>query len=140
MTQQENDRNNLRRAEQALQQADARVAELERELEDAKIELAQLYDKVEQGRFERGDRTCIQELTKALRQALDKLAVAEGALQTAEVLMGEDVAGDCRCGRRTMKPYRMTINVPLANACKNCTRVYEAQQRRTPWPGQRGKR
>lgn len=28
------------------------------------------------------------------------------------------------CGRRDERGYRMTINVPLANACKNCLRVH----------------
>lgn len=30
------------------------------------------------------------------------------------------------CGRRVEGGYRMTINVPLANACRNCLRVYRA--------------
>lgn len=31
------------------------------------------------------------------------------------------------CGRPVPEsPYRMTINVPLANLCGNCRRVYEA--------------
>ena len=30
------------------------------------------------------------------------------------------------CGIKKHKNYRMTINVPLANACKNCLRVYNA--------------
>jgi hypothetical protein len=32
------------------------------------------------------------------------------------------------CGRPVPTGYRMTINVPLANACKNCLRVYRARQ------------
>jgi len=28
------------------------------------------------------------------------------------------------CNRRFSGHYRMTINVPLASACKNCLRVY----------------
>lgn len=32
------------------------------------------------------------------------------------------------CGRAA-EHYRMTINVPLANACKNCLRVYQARIR-----------
>lgn len=28
------------------------------------------------------------------------------------------------CGRKDFDGYRMTINVPLAHACKNCLRVY----------------
>lgn len=31
------------------------------------------------------------------------------------------------CGR-TDGNYRMTINVPLANACRNCLRVYRARE------------
>jgi hypothetical protein len=30
------------------------------------------------------------------------------------------------CGRAVDSGYRMTINVPLANACKNCRRVYRS--------------
>jgi len=31
------------------------------------------------------------------------------------------------CGRREEHGYRMTINVPLAHACKNCARVYDSR-------------
>ena len=32
------------------------------------------------------------------------------------------------CGRRVpSRGYRMTINVPLANACRNCLRVYRSR-------------
>lgn len=31
------------------------------------------------------------------------------------------------CGRSETGGYRMTINVPLANACKNCLRVYRSR-------------
>lgn len=31
------------------------------------------------------------------------------------------------CGIRAPDGYRMTINVPLANACMNCIRVYRAR-------------
>lgn len=31
------------------------------------------------------------------------------------------------CGRDASGGYRMTINMPLANACKNCQRVYRAR-------------
>jgi len=30
------------------------------------------------------------------------------------------------CGQRVDDNYRMTINVPLAHACKRCLRVYQA--------------
>ena len=33
---------------------------------------------------------------------------------------------DPLCGRRVER-YRMTINLPLAHACKNCLRVYNAR-------------
>ena len=33
------------------------------------------------------------------------------------------------CGRSAPEGYRMVINVPLANACKRCLRVYEARFR-----------
>lgn len=38
------------------------------------------------------------------------------------------------CGRRDERGYSMTINVPLAHACRNCGRVYEARraQQREP--------
>lgn len=31
------------------------------------------------------------------------------------------------CGAQAPDGYRMTINVPLASACKNCLRVYAAR-------------
>lgn len=31
------------------------------------------------------------------------------------------------CGKNAADGYRMTINVPLANACRNCRRVYAAR-------------
>lgn len=34
------------------------------------------------------------------------------------------------CGRRTDR-YRMTINVPLGHACKNCRRVLAAERNAT---------
>jgi hypothetical protein len=34
------------------------------------------------------------------------------------------------CGRTSDKPYRMTIGVPLGNACKNCCRIYDAMERK----------
>lgn len=30
------------------------------------------------------------------------------------------------CGQDSSEGYRMTINVPLGSACKNCQRVYQA--------------
>ena len=33
------------------------------------------------------------------------------------------------CGRAVPNGYRMTINVPLGNACRNCRRVYGARYR-----------
>ena len=33
------------------------------------------------------------------------------------------------CGRSAPDGYRMTINVPLGNACKRCLRVYAARRR-----------
>lgn len=33
------------------------------------------------------------------------------------------------CGKINGNGYRMTINVPLANACQNCQRVYHARNR-----------
>lgn len=32
------------------------------------------------------------------------------------------------CGRPAPDGYRMTINMPLANACRNCRRVYNARR------------
>jgi hypothetical protein len=32
------------------------------------------------------------------------------------------------CGRKAPDGYRMTINVPLANACRNCLRVLKAKE------------
>ena len=34
---------------------------------------------------------------------------------------------DPLCGRPAPDGYRMTINAPLANACKRCLRVYTAR-------------
>jgi hypothetical protein len=34
------------------------------------------------------------------------------------------------CGRSVPSGYRMTINVPLAHACKNCQRIYRARRGR----------
>lgn len=34
------------------------------------------------------------------------------------------------CGRAVPHGYRMTINVPLASACKRCTKVYAARHGR----------
>lgn len=33
------------------------------------------------------------------------------------------------CGRPAPNGYRMTINVPLGNACKRCLRVYAARHK-----------
>lgn len=33
------------------------------------------------------------------------------------------------CGKYGPNTYRMTINVPLAHACKNCQRVYTARHK-----------
>ena len=33
------------------------------------------------------------------------------------------------CGRPAHDGYRMTINAPLANACKRCLKVYAARHR-----------
>ena len=33
------------------------------------------------------------------------------------------------CGKAGLR-YRMTINLPLGNACRNCSRVYEARHGR----------
>ena len=34
------------------------------------------------------------------------------------------------CGRRDGNGYRMTINLPLGHACRNCQRVYRARHGR----------
>jgi len=31
------------------------------------------------------------------------------------------------CGKHIPAGYRMTVNLPLANACKNCQRVWKAR-------------
>lgn len=31
------------------------------------------------------------------------------------------------CGRPVLNGYRMTVNLPLGNACRNCLRVYCAR-------------
>ena len=36
------------------------------------------------------------------------------------------------CGRRVQGGYRMTINVPLANCCRSCYRVWKARSEWTP--------
>ena len=35
------------------------------------------------------------------------------------------------CGRRADEGFRMTIHVPLGNACKRCRAIYEKRHRRT---------
>ena len=55
-------------------------------------------------------------------QALTELAVKLGT--TAEYLSNPI------CGRPAPNGYRMTINVPLANECKNCRRVLNAKHGR----------
>ncbi len=41
------------------------------------------------------------------------------------------ISDSALCGRNNNKrgSWRMTINVPLGNACKNCLRVYEKLER-----------
>ena len=34
------------------------------------------------------------------------------------------------CNRRMIGNFRMTINLPLANACRNCRRIHTARQRK----------
>lgn len=34
------------------------------------------------------------------------------------------------CGQKVENGYRMTINLPLGNACKRCLRVYNLLQRK----------
>lgn len=36
------------------------------------------------------------------------------------------VASRALCGRHPAHNWRMTINVPLGHACKNCVRVFQA--------------
>ena len=50
----------------------------------------------------------------------------EGVDQTRLIPAGR--VSNPLCGRRAPTGYRMTINVSLANACKNCLRVYRARR------------
>ena len=50
----------------------------------------------------------------------------EGVDQTRLIAAGG--VSNPLCGRRATTGYRMTINVSLANACKNCLRVYRARR------------
>lgn len=43
------------------------------------------------------------------------------------VFNAEDKCSQPICGKTT-NSYRMTINVPLGNACKNCLRIYRLNQ------------
>ena len=49
----------------------------------------------------------------------------EGHRPDALIPRGRLSAPICGRGLRSDGGYRMTINVPLAHACKNCLRVYE---------------
>ena len=51
-------------------------------------------------------------------------------LHLVEELNSEDVALYALCGRTPRSGHwRMTINVPLGHACKNCLRRYEREAR-----------
>ena len=50
-------------------------------------------------------------------------------LHLVEEANSEEVAFKALCGRNPNKrgTWRMTINVPLGNACRNCLRVFRGQ-------------
>lgn len=49
-------------------------------------------------------------------------------LHLVEEMNSQEVAFRALCGRNPSKrgTWRMTINVPLGNACKNCTKCFKA--------------
>ena len=54
------------------------------------------------------------------------------AYEAGEGMDGENlvIAGNIShpiCGIKPLNGYRMTINMPLGNACKRCLRVYRAR-------------
>jgi hypothetical protein len=57
------------------------------------------------------------------------LAYEPGEGIDAHHLIPRGSLGKPLCGRIVPNGYRMTINVPLANACKRCLRVYEARKK-----------
>jgi hypothetical protein len=44
-------------------------------------------------------------------------------------IYGDTVKHTALCGKRADSGWRMTINMPLGHACKNCLRVLEARRR-----------
>lgn len=58
------------------------------------------------------------------------LAYEAGEGKDKQHLIRAGYISDPLCGRQAPTGYRMTINVPLVNACKNCWRVYRARHRR----------
>lgn len=59
------------------------------------------------------------------------LAYEAGEGRDEKQLVGKGYISNPLCGRSVPNGYRMTINVPLANLCKNCRRVYESRPQRT---------
>lgn len=55
------------------------------------------------------------------------LAYEAGEGKDDQHLIKAGYLGTPLCGRAAPHGYRMTINVPLANACKRCARVYAAR-------------
>jgi hypothetical protein len=53
------------------------------------------------------------------------LAFEPGEGRSPDKLIPAGHVGLPLCGQPVPKGYRMTINVPLANACKRCQRVYQ---------------
>lgn len=57
------------------------------------------------------------------------LAYQAGEGRTPQTLVMYGHLSEPLCGQPAPRGYRMTINVPLANACRNCLRVYAARER-----------
>ncbi|WP_333710331.1 hypothetical protein [Malikia spinosa] len=55
------------------------------------------------------------------------LAYEAGEGRDDQHLIKAGYISDPICGRPAPEGYRMTINLPLANACKRCLRVYAAR-------------
>lgn len=58
------------------------------------------------------------------------LAYESGEGPDDQHLVKAGYIGDPICGRSARDGYRMVINVPLANECKNCRRVVNARHGR----------
>src|SRR5688500_5580071 len=72
-----------------------------------------------------GERVIYAQIRKGRRL---HLAYEAGEGRTPQTLVPAGFVSAPLCGRSIPNGYRMTINVPLANACKACRRVWRARE------------